>query len=163
MEAQTVASPVTPPSPTPAPPGLTPTRRTFLAVGASVAGVGVLAACGSGEPPADDGAAAGSGDTPAGPAVLVALADVPVGGAVSATTAAGDPVVVAQPEEGTVVAFSAVCTHQGCVVKPESAELHCPCHGSVFDAFTGENLEGPAPRPLDAVTVRVAGSDVVEG
>lgn len=155
MEAQTVASPVTA-SPT-------PTRRTFLAVGASVAGVGVLAACGSDAPPADDGAAAGSGETPAGAAALVALADVPVGGVVSATTAAGEPVVVSQPEEGTVVAFSAVCTHQGCVVKPEGAELHCPCHGSVFDAFTGENLEGPAPRPLDAVTVRVEGSDVVEG
>lgn len=153
MEAQTVASPVTRP---------TPTRRTFLAVGASVAGVGVLAACGSDDAPPADGAA-GGGDTPTATAALVALADVPVGGVVSATTAAGEPVLVAQPEEGTVVAFSAVCTHQGCVVKPEGVELHCPCHGSVFDPFTGENLEGPAPRPLDAVTVRVEGGDVVEG
>ncbi len=44
-------------------------------------------------------------------------------------------------------AISAICTHLGCTVGVQDAGYHCPCHGSAFDA-TGENLSGPAPRPL---------------
>ncbi|MGZ4650530.1 MAG: QcrA and Rieske domain-containing protein [Kineosporiaceae bacterium] len=47
---------------------------------------------------------------------------------------------MAQPTAGRVVAFSAVCTHQGCRVNPAGPQLDCPCHGSVFDAFTGQVL-----------------------
>lgn len=136
------------------------TRRTVLLGAASAAGVGALAACSpaGGDQPA--GTASPGGGT-AG--VLVALADVPVGGAVSAQSSSGDPVVIAQPQEGQVVGFSAVCTHQGCTVAPDGAELVCPCHGSVFEAATGKNVSGPAPRPLDTFTVRVDNGQVVEG
>lgn len=50
-----------------------------------------------------------------------------------------------------VRAFSAVCTHAGCVVsmfRADSAELVCPCHFSVFDADDGRVLQGPASRDL---------------
>ena len=152
-------------------PVLCPGRRTFLVGAASVAGVGVLAAC---APAADEGSedpAGAPGSTPseragdqAGgqPVPLVAAADVPVGGAVSATTSGGDEIIVAQPEEGTFVAFSAICTHKGCVVEPDGAELACPCHGSVFEAATGRNVSGPAPTPLPSVAVTVEDGQVLE-
>lgn len=132
-------------------------RRSVLIGTAAVAGVGVLAACSpSGGSPSDTTTPGGSTGG------LVALGDVPVGGAVSATDAAGDPVIIAQPEAGTVVGFSAICTHMGCTVAPDGAELKCPCHGSVYDAATGANVSGPAPRPLDAFNVKVDGDQVVE-
>lgn len=99
---------------------------------------------------------------PAAPALsLVALADVPVGGAVAAQDATGKQIIVAQPTKGTVVAFSAICTHNGCAVAPAGAKLNCPCHGSVYDAATGKVLRGPAPRALAAVKVKVQGAQVV--
>jgi len=48
-------------------------------------------------------------------------------------------------------------------VSPAGAQLDCPCHGSVFDAFTGEVLRGPAQAPLAPVPVTVSGQDVVAG
>jgi Rieske Fe-S protein len=62
-----------------------------------------------------------------------------------------------------VAAFSAICTHQGCTVAPAGKELDCPCHGSVYNAATGEVMGGPAPRPLDKVNVKIAGDNVVAG
>jgi nitrite reductase/ring-hydroxylating ferredoxin subunit len=86
-----------------------------------------------------------------------------VGGAISAKGADGKPIVIARPETGKVVAFSAVCTHRGCSVTPNGNKLVCPCHRSQFDALTGAALTGPASSPLPAVTVKVDGTDVVPG
>ncbi len=61
------------------------------------------------------------------------------------------------------MAFSAICTHMGRTVAPAGKQLQCPCHGSVYDAATGKNLSGPAPRPLSPVSVHVAGGEVVAG
>jgi Rieske Fe-S protein len=91
----------------------------------------------------------------------VALSAVPVGGVVSVTGPGGGPAVVAQPTAGTAVAFSAVCTHLGCTVAPAGNELHCPCHGSRYDAFTGQVIRGPAPLPLPSIPVTVQGGEVV--
>lgn len=102
-------------------------------------------------------AAAGSGATP-----LAALADVPVGGSITATID-GQDALISQPTAGTVVAFSAICTHQGCLVAPDGGELHCPCHNSRFDAATGEVLDGPAVKPLPEIAVRVDGANIVAG
>jgi Rieske Fe-S protein len=86
-----------------------------------------------------------------------------MGGAVSATGPKGEKLIVAQPTSGKAVAFSAICTHMGCTVAPSGAKLNCPCHGSVFDALTGKNVSGPAPKPLPAVDVHVADGNVVTG
>ncbi len=151
------------------------TRREVLAVGAVAAagavGVVSLSGCGS-----SSGAAGppryGVGSSPTGtsnasqPAAsgggggLVKLADVPVGGAVSANGPNG-PAIVAQPTAGQVVAFSAKCTHRGCTVAPAGKELDCPCHGSVYDAFTGQVLHGPAPAALAPISVTVKDGEVV--
>jgi rieske iron-sulfur protein len=58
-----------------------------------------------------------------------------------------------------IVAYTAVCTHAGCVVVGwDSAARHfqCPCHGSVYDAANcGRVVAGPAPRPLPALPLRL--------
>lgn len=134
-------------------------RRKLLVAGSgTVLGVTVLAACGGSDTPA-----AKTGPTQGGGGgSLAKLADVPVGGAVSATGSDGKPVIVAQPSAGKVVAFSAICTHQGCTVAPDGKILKCPCHGSTYNAFTGDNTGGPAPRPLPEITVKVRGGKIVE-
>ena len=149
-------------------------RRAALVGGLGGAGVLALAACGSstsggngganssaaGNPPATR-APAGTG-TEHGTSGLAALADIPVGQAVAATLN-GQPVLVARPTSTTAACFSAICTHQGCTVAPDGKQLQCPCHGSVYDAFTGKNVSGPAPAPLTAVPVTVAGGKVMPG
>ncbi len=143
-------------------------RRVISLGGIGLAAVSVgLAACSSPAPatqPAESPSADDEGTTaPEAPAAapILALADVPVGGAV-AVDIEGAPSIVAQPEAGTVVAFTAICTHQGCKVTPADAKLDCPCHGSQFDAFTGAVLRGPAEAPLTAVAVAVEGDNVVK-
>ena len=139
-------------------------RRTALTLAAGSTTAVALAACGGAGgagSPSGDGAASGSGAGTAGP--LVALADVPVGGAVSAKSPDGKPVIIAQPTKGSVVGFSAICTHMGCTVAPAGKQLDCPCHGSVYDAATGKNLSGPAPRPLAPFPVHLDGGQVLPG
>ena len=134
------------------------TRRAVLGAGAAGAGAVVLAACGSG-----GGSDSADSDKPAKAGVTLAkLSDVPVGGAVSATDS-GKPVIVSQPTDGTAAAFSAKCTHLGCTVKPAGKELHCPCHGSKYDAATGKVLRGPAPEPLPKIAVHVSNGSVITG
>ena len=78
------------------------------------------------------------------------LTDVPSGGGV----VVGDVVITRDGD--TVHAFSATCTHQGCIVSDVTdGEIHCPCHGSAFDATTGAVVTGPATRPLPVVGVEV--------
>ncbi|NUS12245.1 MAG: Rieske (2Fe-2S) protein [Streptomyces sp.] len=128
-------------------------RRTVLrgAALAGAAGIG-LTACG------------GKTDSATGPTKPVALGpvgDVPVGGA---KLYRDDKVVVSQPQQGTFKAFSAVCTHRGCVVDSvEGTTVSCPCHGSQFNAETGAVVQGPATEALPAVHVTVAGGTITAG
>ena len=99
-------------------------------------------------------------DAPPVGADVAALADVPVGGSIDATIN-GAPALIAQPTAGQVVAFSAICTHQQCVVAAAGSEFDCPCHGSKFDAATGDVINGPALEPLSAIPVAVSGDRIV--
>ncbi|TFC83917.1 Rieske (2Fe-2S) protein [Cryobacterium cheniae] len=129
-------------------------RRTALLLGTAGTAV-VLAGCSTDA--AEDSGSAGNG-----PVELAKLADIPVGGSIEASLD-GKPILISQPEAGTVVAFSAICTHQGCVVKPVKDEFDCPCHGSKFDRETGEVLAGPASAPLAPVKVTVTGDAITAG
>src|SRR5260370_12476336 len=57
-----------------------------------------------------------------------------------------------------VVAYSAICTHQGCPVNAWSNERSafvCSCHGAIYDpSNTAEEMGGPAPRPLAALSLK---------
>ena len=130
-------------------------RRGALAGGA-LGSVAALAACAQ-----DEAAPASTPATAEAGAALTSLADVPVGSALVVEVTGGSSVVVAQPTAGEVVGFSALCTHQGCAVTVDDAELDCPCHGSRFDALTGAVLQGPATEPLTPFAVTLDGNSVV--
>ena len=53
-------------------------------------------------------------------------------------------------------AFSAICTHLGCIVEWRGAmrQVECPCHAGFFD-LEGRVVSGPPPRPLPSYTVNV--------
>ena len=123
------------------------TRRSVLAGAAAVGVVGTtaaLAACGSSS---DD--SSGGSDSP----VTLAASSVPVGGG----TITGR-VVVTQPVAGTFKAFSAVCTHQGCIVSSVDANaINCGCHNSAFSIKDGSVLSGPALSALPAKKVTDSG------
>jgi glycine/D-amino acid oxidase-like deaminating enzyme/nitrite reductase/ring-hydroxylating ferredoxin subunit len=66
-----------------------------------------------------------------------------------------EKLAVFRDNAGTCHALSPVCTHMGCHVKWNNAESSwdCPCHGSRFDARTGEVLNGPATVGLEVKSI----------
>lgn len=64
---------------------------------------------------------------------------------------------------GLIYALLSICTHLGCTPNWLEGEqkFKCPCHGSGF-YITGINFEGPAPRPLERVGIRVAEDGMLE-
>jgi glycine/D-amino acid oxidase-like deaminating enzyme/nitrite reductase/ring-hydroxylating ferredoxin subunit len=62
---------------------------------------------------------------------------------------------VYRDDDGAVHAVSPVCTHMGCTVTWNTAELtwDCPCHGSRFNC-DGEVIQGPAVRDLERKEVQ---------
>ncbi|PSL04055.1 Rieske Fe-S protein [Haloactinopolyspora alba] len=158
-------------------------------MGAGAVGVaGVLAACGGED--AGDGTAGETPGTPSGGSTgrtqpdsstgdtstesstggggtggndgqLTTTEEVPVGGGVILD---GASVVVTQPTAGEFVAFSSICTHQGCAVTEVSdGVIRCPCHGSEFSATDGSVVRQPAPEPLPEVPITVEGGRIVRG
>lgn len=91
---------------------------------------------------------------------LVKVSAIPLRGSTS-ETAGGNPIVLARPSPNHVVGFSAICTHMGCTVGTGGRRLVCPCHGSVYNAFTGAVLQGPAPDPLPPFAVHIENGYVV--
>jgi cytochrome b6-f complex iron-sulfur subunit len=95
-------------------------------------------------------------------AAIAAESDVAPGSAVTFEDA-GSPAVLVHLNNGDLVAYSAVCTHQGCTVAYKNGQLACPCHGSVFDPAKGAAVvAGPAPKPLPEIPVKVEGGEVVK-
>lgn len=76
----------------------------------------------------------------------------------------GHPAVVLQRAPGVFAAFSAICTHLGCIIRwlPEKGEFLCPCHAGRFSG-DGKVLGGPPPRPLQAIPVALAGDNLLVG
>ena len=93
--------------------------------------------------------------------MLGKVSDVPVDGA-RIVKFNKTPVVLVRNTEGQVKAFSAVCTHLGCIVEYRNNEkrFHCNCHGSVFD-LDGKNIGGPAPRPLIPFRVDLQDDNII--
>ncbi|MEO6412460.1 MAG: Rieske (2Fe-2S) protein [Pedococcus sp.] len=136
-----------------------PSRRTVLtSVGLAGVGATALAACGGAQDAASE-AASSAGDA-ATDAVKDAIskATIPVGGG---KIFADQKVVVTQPTSGDFKAFSAVCTHQACVVSSiANGTINCACHGSQYDIATGAVKQGPATKALPEKTVTVSGDGI---
>lgn len=135
-------------------------RRTLLRGVALASGglgsVSVLNACGSDED-TDSSSGSSSGSSSS---TTVSAADVPVGGG----TIVEEKFVVTQPADGDFKAFSAICTHNGCVVASvKDNTIQCDCHGSQFDAETGEVVQGPATEALATETISVEGDEITIG
>ncbi|MGH3270928.1 MAG: Rieske 2Fe-2S domain-containing protein [Trebonia sp.] len=157
---------------------LLPSRRALLA-GAGVTCAAMLAGCsthdasnGESTPAAGGTATSAGGSTPAtgesaatGSALaagaLAATAQVPDGGG---KIIDGKNIVITQPESGSFKAFSAICTHEGCIVNNVSnGTINCPCHGSKFSIENGSVVHGPAPSPLAAIAIKVEGTSIFQG
>ncbi|MBA2712107.1 MAG: Rieske (2Fe-2S) protein [Rubrobacteraceae bacterium] len=132
---------------------------TALGVGAASAS---LVACGGGSGNSGGSEASSGGEAKAGGAAIASESEVAPGKAVTFKDS-GNPAVLIHLKNGDFVAYSAVCTHQGCTVAYQGGQLACPCHGSVYDPAKGaEVVAGPAPRPLPEIPVKVEGGEVVK-
>lgn len=65
-------------------------------------------------------------------------------------------------DAGGLFAYSALCTHEGCLIAPPGADgvAVCPCHASRFDG-EGRVVGGPAVGALPRFAVRVVGGRVL--
>lgn len=132
--------------------------RTSGVVGAGVLGAATLAACG-GDATTKASTVTSSAAGAAGSAAdAIKVTDIPVGGGKVFDAA---KIVVTQPKAGEFKAFSAICTHKGCTVAGvANGTITCPCHGSTFDAATGQVTGGPAPAPLASKSAKVSGGTI---
>jgi Rieske Fe-S protein len=146
-------------------------RRTVLQAGGLIVVGGAVVACGGGgaaeasssaaasSAPASSAAASSAPASSAAAGAVANVSDIPVGGGVILDEPA---VVITQPQAGEVKAFTAICTHQGCLVSEVvDNEIICPCHQSKFSAVDGSVITGPATAPLSAAGVAVEGGSVV--
>ncbi len=63
-----------------------------------------------------------------------------------------DPAIAIRLSDGTLVAYSSVCTHLSCTVLwNQQGQIDCPCHDGEFDPRDGHVLAGPPPRPLPRI------------
>ena len=155
-----------------------PSRRAVLA-GAGVTCAAMLAGCAThdanngGFTPADSGTATSAGGSapaagsstatgsPPAANALAATSQVPDGGG---TIIDGKNIVITQPRSGSFKAFSAICTHEGCIVSSVSnGTINCPCHGSKFSIKDGSVVNGPATTPLAAIAIKVEGTSIFQG
>ena len=118
---------------------MTCSRRLFLLGTATTFAGAFLAACG--EPPSEE----------------VAKTAVPVGSAVIL-----DRFIIAQPNPGEYVAYSAVCPHQQQKITVVDGEnVRCTAHGSVFNTASGEVVSGPSLNPLTTATLEETGDQLI--
>lgn len=113
--------------------------------------------------PSSTAGPSGSSAAPANGVQIAQVADIPVGGVVAFNDPnTGEPAFLLQPAEGTYLAYSGVCTHQGCTVGFDqgSNTFVCPCHGAEFDGSNGDVVRGPATQPLAKIPVTESGGIV---
>lgn len=145
--------------------------RGVAATGAALA-ASTLAGCGDS---GDGGATSGGTTTPptsasstpgqtsspsasSGGEALAKTSDIPVGGG---KIFEAKRIVVTQPQEGDFKGFSAICTHQGCIVsRVEDGVIKCPCHGSQYAIADAAVVAGPAPTPLATEDITVEGDEI---
>ena len=157
---------------------LLPSRRALLA-GAGVTCAAMLAGCtthdasNGGSTPAAGGTATSAGGSAPATGSSAATGSALPAGALAATSQVpdgggkiidGKNIVITQPQSGSFKAFTAICTHEGCIVNNVSnGTINCPCHGSKFSIKDGSVVNGPAPSPLASIAIKVEGTSIFQG
>lgn len=154
-----------------------PARRTVIRGAAALAGMAAVAPLSAGTARAaeqpnptgksdlykrEDGDVAASYPlTAEGLQKLGPASDVPVG---QGKIYDAQKIVVTQPKKGQWHAFSAVCTHQQCILADcDGGKINCGCHNSSFDFTTGAPEGGPATEPLPKKKVKVVKGQIMAG
>ncbi len=67
------------------------------------------------------------------------------------------PAIVVNTPQGGLKAFSAICTHLGCIVEWDQNRqiILCPCHDGRFNPLNGAIISGPQPAPLPPLALTV--------
>jgi cytochrome b6-f complex iron-sulfur subunit len=73
-----------------------------------------------------------------------------------------EPVLLIRLTQTDWRAFSAVCTHLGCIVQydPDRRLIWCACHNGMYN-LRGQVISGPPPKPLQEYTVHLRSGEVV--
>ncbi len=140
------------------------TRRQFLAIGWTVAGLVAAGEAGAATlsfmyPRLEAGAFGGR-------VIIGALQDVtknlPDAKARPDETFKNNGRFYLSRTDDGILALYRKCVHLGCVVpwNEQEDQFHCPCHGSLYNR-KGEVLGGPAPRPLDIFPISNEGGTLV--
>ncbi|MDY5785698.1 MULTISPECIES: Rieske (2Fe-2S) protein [unclassified Corynebacterium] len=118
---------------------MTCSRRLFLLGSATTLAGAFLVACGKPAPEE------------------VAATEVPVGSAVIL-----DKVIIAQPEPGKFVAYSATCPHEFQKISEVHDEVvRCPAHGATFAVADGSVVSGPVVRGLREIGLTQEGDRLI--
>jgi thiosulfate dehydrogenase [quinone] large subunit len=100
----------------------------------------------------------GGSSVPANAVELASGSELPAGaGADYTDPVSGEPDILIRASDGSLTAFSAVCTHAGCTVEYGNGVIFCPCHGGEYDPSTGAVIAGPPPTGLEPKKVIESG------
>jgi cytochrome b6-f complex iron-sulfur subunit len=99
-----------------------------------------------------------------GPTDVGKVEDFPIGSA-SVVSVSGKPVIVVNTKAGGLKAYSAICTHLGCIVfwDEKKGLITSPCHEGLFNPVTGAVVSGPPPRPLPPYELAMKDGKVLIG
>ncbi len=140
-------------------------RRVVLAGSLATSSAIALAACAAQPEVAETTPPSGSVDEMeiiTGGEVLVGnIDDIAVGSGTKIKVNDQLTILVTHPTEAQFRAFSATCTHAGCIVSGiRDGQIACACHGARFNSESGEPEQGPANSALRKIDLEVRGKEL---
>ncbi len=140
-------------------------RRTVLAGSLAATSSIALAACAADAPVAQTSPPSATIDQApteiSGEILLGTVDEIPVGTGKKVMVDESLTILVTHPKQEQFRAFSATCTHSGCIVSGvQDGQIACGCHGARFNTDSGEPEQGPARSPLGKITVEVRGNEL---
>jgi cytochrome b6-f complex iron-sulfur subunit len=99
-----------------------------------------------------------------GPTEVGKVEEFPQGSGI-VVSVSNKPVIVVNTKTAGIRAFSAICTHLGCIVNWDQKRnlVASPCHDGLFNPVTGAVVSGPPPRPLPSYELAIKDGKVLIG
>ncbi len=140
-------------------------RRTILAGSLAATSTIALAACATDAPVTETSPPSASVDQApsevSGEIFLASIDEIPVGTGKKIMVDESLTILVTHTKQDQFRAFSATCTHSGCIVSGvQDGQIACGCHGARFNTDSGEPEQGPAKSPLGKITLEVRGNEL---